>query len=169
MAEFLNGLTESLLRVSTLAAAAFFFSVLVRALVLSVHIVQSASMEPTLRVGDRICVFKRPWRPLAGGDVVVARVSGNTDNSNREVVKRVLWVDFKEDDASRFKWLSRRDGKQCSQPRLFIVGDNVTVSRDSRHYGPIAGKDLVGLAVCVAWPPRRARSLMYRECKSPYQ
>jgi signal peptidase I len=132
---------EWLLWAVSLTAAAWTTAWLTRALLVSVHVVRSASMEPTLRVGDRICAVRRPWRRIGGGDIVIARVSGPTAGSEREVVKRVAW---------------------SSGGGLFVVGDNAAVSRDSRHYGPIGADRLVALAVCVVWPPDRARSLLTR-------
>jgi signal peptidase I len=154
-----RAVAESLLWAVALTAAAWTAAWLTRAFLLSVHVVRSASMEPTLRVGDRICAVRRPWRRIAGGDVVIARVSGTTAGSEREVVKRVAWTRGEEGRAPRPRLLSGRQAHD-DRPQLFVVGDNAAVSRDSRHYGPIAADRLVALAVCVVWPPRRARSLL---------
>ena len=40
---------------------------------------------------------------------------------------------------------------------VFLLGDNSTNSRDSRHFGPISRSKLIGRLFAVAWPPSRAR------------
>jgi signal peptidase I len=42
---------------------------------------------------------------------------------------------------------------------LYVEGDNLKKSRDSRHYGPISKGLLVGVAEAVVWPPNRWRRL----------
>lgn len=41
----------------------------------------------------------------------------------------------------------------------FALGDNSAESRDSREWGPMLARELVGRAACVVWPIGRARRL----------
>ncbi|MDH3590828.1 MAG: S26 family signal peptidase, partial [Planctomycetota bacterium] len=42
---------------------------------------------------------------------------------------------------------------------VFLLGDNSVNSRDSRHFGTIDTRALVGRGWAVAWPPSRVRLL----------
>lgn len=145
---------ELLVSVTVVATASWVFALLVRYLLLSIYIVQSSSMEPALRIEDRVCVIRRTAltrrRPADGDIVVVNEPINQTGGRRRQVIKRVLWVEHDENEVANGWW--SRPGLR----RLFIVGDNVEVSQDSRHYGPVPGDDFVGLAVCIVWPPSRA-------------
>lgn len=41
----------------------------------------------------------------------------------------------------------------------FVLGDNTADSVDGRRFGPLSGRDVVGRATHVVWPPGRARRL----------
>ncbi len=85
------------------------------------------SMAPALRPGDRLFVTGRPagppaWPPV--GSVVAVR---DPRAPGRVLVKRVAAVD-------------RRGGT------LAVVGDNAPASTDSRAFGPVDRRALVGRA-----------------------
>ena len=52
------------------------------------------------------------------------------------------------------KRVARVDGE-----RLFLLGDNLESSTDSRTRGTVAAEDVAGVARAVYWPPRRWRLL----------
>jgi phage repressor protein C with HTH and peptisase S24 domain len=83
-------------------------------------------MAPALRDGDAILV--RRTRRVSPGDVVVCRFLGDAGLSVKRAVRRV-------------------DGG------WWVEGDNATVSRDSRDYGPA---QIVG-RVLLRWWPRLSR------------
>ncbi|MDB5166639.1 MAG: putative phage repressor [Candidatus Saccharibacteria bacterium] len=85
------------------------------------------SMLPTLRV-DQIVIAWR-WADIREGDVILLR------HESRDMLKRVAWV--------------RKD-------MMFVVGDNVTASRDSRQFGPIKTTSARGR---VIFPRRLSRPL----------
>ena len=76
--------------------------------------INGGSMMPVLRPGQIVIGWRK--RPVAG-DIVLARQMG------REVVKRIETV--------------KKDS-------VYLVGDNRTESHDSRHYGPVAFRDIIG-------------------------
>ena len=39
----------------------------------------------------------------------------------------------------------------------FVLGDNSASSRDSRHWGFVPFKDVLGKAILIWWPPKRIR------------
>src|SRR5687768_13941341 len=74
-------------------------------------VIADTSMQPALRPGDRVFVW-RPARPKPG-DVVVVR---DPEARSTFLIKRVT---------------------AASDAGLTVAGDNPNVSRDSRHFGPV--------------------------------
>ena len=77
------------------------------------------SMLPGLVPGDLLLVSKR--RKPHVGDIVVARING------REIVKRVVDVNETQE--------------------YTLEGDNKKASTDSRSFGSVRSKDIIGVAV----------------------
>ena len=93
--------------------------------------VRDTSMQPALRPGDRLLVTT--WARPRPGDVVVFR---DPEATRTLTVKRVQAL--------------------TPEGSLIVLGDNPNVSRDSRHFGPVARSLIVGRAVYRYLPgPRR--------------
>ncbi|HLC59288.1 MAG TPA: signal peptidase I [archaeon] len=86
--------------------------------------VEDKSMEPYLKSGDYVVINKMSYsfKNPAKGDVIV----------------------FKHVD----KFLVKRIGK-IIEDGYFVRGDNVKLSNDSRHFGPIDKKSIVGRVVKI--------------------
>ncbi len=100
-------------------------------------VVAGPSMEPTLFAGDRVVVDRWTFRqraPRTGELVLVLEESGGM------LVKRVVAVDRKH---GTFR----------------VLGDNLAVSRDSRHFGPIDRDRVRGRVVWRYWPLSRVGAL----------
>jgi nickel-type superoxide dismutase maturation protease len=87
-------------------------------------------MRPALEPGDRLLVA--PVRRLRPGDVVAL---GDPERPGALVVKRVARL---TDDA------------------VVVLGDRSELSVDSRHYGPVARRSVLGVAVYRYAPGHRA-------------
>ena len=161
-------------------AVAVLVAVLLRAFVVQTFFIPSASMEPTLMIGDRIIVsklsyhlhdvhrgniivFKRPPAENCGGEPVA------------DLVKRVIGLPG-ETISSRGNQVLI-NGKPIAQPWLpkgtvlgpaitptkiganayFVMGDNRTNSCDSRMWGTVQGKLIVGHVVLRIWPLSQIR------------
>jgi nickel-type superoxide dismutase maturation protease len=92
--------------------------------------VSGASMRPTLEPGDRLLVLA--WRRIRAGDLVALP---DPRQPTRTLVKRV----------------GRVDGAS-----LTVLGDDPTVSTDSRSFGPVPRRTVLGRAVYRYAPSRRA-------------
>lgn len=162
-------------------------ALVLRHVVLQISVVVSNSMHPTLRMGDRILVWKvhrRDFRrndvvvfraaPLPGVDDMSRRLSSSDDMKPRgsvELVKRVagcpgdrvVWsaehlsVGDRRLDVARAAPASGslRHELMLRADQLFLLGDDVARSEDSRHFGPVHTSAVVGRVVARIWPVRR--------------
>ena len=90
-------------------------------------------MLPTLRPGDRLLV--RYGGRVRSGRIVLARFADGT-----LAVKRV----------------DRRTPSRTGTPGWWLLGDNPS-GVDSRHRGPVADGDVLGVVVGRLWPRPRWR------------
>lgn len=120
--------------------------------------VTTSSMAPTLRAGDRILVCRSIWRvrPKRDEIIVFRDRAGGAHPRPRHLVKRVTAVAGDEVMlmGSRIRVPARM---------VFVMGDNVEVSRDSRDFGCVHSAAVTGKALVVAWPPKRI-GLLRRSC-----
>ena len=86
-------------------------------------LIEGESMWPTLNEGDTVLV--KPTRTAREGDIVLAK---HPYKSSVKMVKRVAEI--------------LPDGA------LILKGDNPVESTDSRNFGSISKKDVVGRVVC---------------------
>ena len=149
----------------TVAAAA----ILVAVLLLPVLRIYGSSMNPTLAEGDIVISLK--GSQFQTGDVVAFYYN------NKILIKRVIahtgeWVDIDEDgnvyvnnkkiDEPYLKDKAFGDCNielpyQVPESKLFVMGDNRSVSVDSRNtaVGCVAEEQIVGKVVFCVWPLKR--------------
>ena len=154
-----------------LLSLVFMFGV-VRPFVAEPFAIPSESMAPTLEAGDKVLASKFAYRlsEPRRGDIVVFAAS---ENSNEPTIKRVValpgdtvaikhgalfvngerkkepYVDYRLTDANFFGPMQVPEGS------FFVMGDNRANSRDSRWFGPVPEKDLLGKVLLRLWPPNR--------------
>ena len=152
-----------------------------RTLVFQPFSIPSASMEPTVDVGDRILVQKAffTWHDVHQGDIVVFRhPPADTDCSGpqgTDLVKRVIALPGQNIYSSGNNiyvngrplpenYLPKVDplgpaipGASASDPyrvpagEFYVLGDHREISCDSRYWGPVQGSTMVGKAVLLWW------------------
>ena len=154
-------------------------ALLVRAFVVQTFFIPSASMEPTLQIGDRILVDKLSYRLHAvhRGDIVVfGRPPGETASQNiQDLVKRVVgmpgetiwstgpnvYVQGPDTHGKVLEIPEPVPGTMLGPaiPRFtipandyYVLGDNRSNSDDSRFWGPIPSSLIVGRVVMRIWP-----------------
>ena len=133
--------------------------------------VASSSMAPRLRDGDHVLVDKVTYRlrPPQAGEIVVLEPPGDEPLAVKRVVALggshvaledgVLVVDGVAQREPGLD-LSGVDGVYFGpvpvpEGTVFVLGDNRGESVDSRSYGPVPLRDVVGRVVLGLWPPRR--------------
>ena len=158
---------ESLLAVGT----AFVLVVLAQALVVDVSTVSSGSMSPTLLLGDSVLVNRLLYRlhPPRRGDIILFRFP---QADGREFVKRVIALpgDTVEEQDGRFR-VNGTPVRTLSPDRpaqgvsgalnlapyripagqFYVLGDNQEASLDSRLWGTVDERNVIGKAFLVIW------------------
>lgn len=76
-------------------------------------------MEPTIHQGERVLVAKRWLLPITAGSIVIL----HHPQSSKVLLKRV---------------------KEIKGKMVFVVGDNMNESTDSRDFGWIEKKNIMG-------------------------
>lgn len=125
-------------------------------------VVRGESMDPTYRDGQTILARRRNWfsGPLSRGDVVVLRQDRDI------IIKRIYRLPGEEitdpDIVRRSQTSDLKDyyeqpltqTEKNKPPRLFvpegyiaILGDNRRVSEDSRIFGPVPLRDVLGVVI----------------------
>ena len=157
-------------------AVALIGAVLIRTVLFQAFFIPSASMDPTLKVHDRILVNKLSYHmhPVHRGDIVVFKRSANmplTEGNIKDLVKRVIGLPgetisstpsgqieingqiLQESYLPPGTALGQAIKSQVIPPgHYFVMGDNRTDSSDSRVFGPIAKHLIVGRAFILIWP-----------------
>src|SRR5579859_7677445 len=101
----------------------FFFSPIL------IFTVSGKSMEPKIQEGQKVVVLKKRFVPIKKGDIVVAKNPRN----ERILLKRIKEI--------RHSGLSRIKKNDTS---YFLIGDNGKESTDSRDFGWISKKNIIG-------------------------
>lgn len=164
---------------SILWAAAL--ALVIRTFIVAPFKIPSGSMRPTLIEGDRILVskFLYHFREPQRGEIIVFRFP---DNPKRPFIKRLIAVggDRVEIRDSHIVINGQPSGSAVVQETTYynqgefgqaqhvlevpdgmyyVLGDNSSSSHDSRFWGFVPRRLLIGKAICVFWPPKRVRAL----------
>ncbi|MFH1459235.1 MAG: signal peptidase I [Candidatus Omnitrophota bacterium] len=158
---------------------AFVLAMVIRAFVVQAFKIPTGSMIPTLIEEDRILVNKFIYwfRPPERGEVIVFKYPEDTSLA---FIKRLIGCAEEELEIkngkifinnekilntkinSRF-YYNRGDFGGIDQkikiPKdaLYVLGDNSNNSRDSRYWGFVPKKNLIGKAILIYWPLQRMR------------
>lgn len=109
--------------------------------------VKGHSMEPTLRDNQRILVCKALW--LVGqpkrGDIVVIR----GDRKGEYLVKRVAATggEFVDYEIQPFEYDFTQGKFKVPEGYVYVIGDNLAASEDSRAFGPVPLERILGKVV----------------------
>lgn len=151
-------------------------SLLVRTFVFQTYFIPSASMEPTLMIGDRIIVDKLSvdFGTIHTGDIIVFKAppAENCGTPVADLVKRVIGVPgdtltskgntiYINGKPLTEAWphtepLGTPIGHVYVKPgQYFVMGDNHDDSCDSRFWGTVPRSDIIGKVFLRIWPLSR--------------
>jgi signal peptidase I len=151
-------------------------SLIVRTFVFQTYFIPSASMEPTLMIGDRIIVDKLSvdFGTIHTGDIIVFKAPPAEDcgTTVADLVKRVIGVPgdkltskgntiYINGKALDETWtheepLGTPIGHVTVKPgQYFVMGDNHPDSCDSRFWGTVPRSDIIGKVFLRIWPLSR--------------
>ncbi|HEX2274818.1 MAG TPA: signal peptidase I [Acidimicrobiales bacterium] len=164
---------RGLLEWVVILAGALLLAFVVKTFLLQAFFIPSGSMEPTLKIHDRVLVNKLSYdlHDVNRGDIVVFRNPNGQEGSDvKDLIKRVIALPGERIEAGNGKILI--DGRSLEEPYLrqsalgglvlepqtvpdghvFVMGDNRGGSKDSRAFGPIDEDLIVGRAFVRVWP-----------------
>jgi signal peptidase I len=172
MKKFIRGAWEMLQTVVIAVSAVL----LVRAYVVQPFLVSGESMAPTFKTGDYLLVdeisynFRDPQR----GEIVVLKYP---KDRNVYFIKRVIGLPGETVIIENGKVGIFKDGKEIilnesytasgmavdqkfketlGSDQFFVMGDNRNYSFDSRNWGSLSKKDIVGVVRLRLWPLKSA-------------
>jgi len=151
-------------------------SFVMRSYVVQTFYIPSASMEPTLQIGDRILVSKLSvdFGTIHRGDIVVFKAppAEHCGDAVSDLVKRVIGLPGDHLTSKGNKIYYNGHLLHETWPHIeplqtpignvtvpknsyFVMGDNHPDSCDSRFWGSVPRKDLIGKVFLRIWPPSR--------------
>ena len=149
---------------------ALVLALIIRAFFLQVFWIPSGSMEPTLDINDRIVVNKVSFhfRDPRRLEVVVFRQVESADPTKKDLIKRLVGLPGERLELKNGVIVingrpidERHTGNQdfanfgpvtIPQDSFFVMGDNRPASADSRYWGFLPKKNLIGPAFLRIWP-----------------
>lgn len=156
----------------TFALIALIIVVPIRWFIAQPFIVRGASMHPTFETGDYLIVDQLSYRfeDPTRGDVIIIRYP-----KDRSVyfIKRIIGLPSETVELQGTKVIIRRPGQEAitleqsyvsaasrpeyatyslSPTEYFVMGDNRNESSDSRVWGPLPKKDIIGRALVRLFP-----------------
>ena len=157
-------------------------ALIIRTFIMAPFKIPSGSMRPTLIEGDRILVnkFIYRFRVPRRGEIVVFRYP---DDPKRPFIKRLAGiggdtVEIKDGRVivngeplngagifSSNQYYNQgpygQEGQAIRVPpgEFFVLGDNSLSSHDSRFWGFVPKRLMIGQAMCIFWPVTRWRIL----------
>ena len=161
---------------------AVILTLIIRTYVIQAFKIPSGSMRPTLLEGDKLFVNKFIYRfhEPQRGDIVVFKYP---EDPKKDFIKRMVAFEGETVEIKDGKILV--DGKPLTDPKRFgkfyyynhdpygppnekikiptnsyyVLGDNSANSTDSRFWGFVPKKNLLGKAMVRWWPPKRIGAL----------
>jgi signal peptidase I len=157
-----------------LIIAAVVIALVVKAFLIQAFYIPSASMDPTLKVHDRVLVNKLSYRlhDVHRGDIIVFKAPKGEETAQiKDLIKRVIGLPGESVEGRDGKVFI--DGRVLKEPYLrkgqqskafgpvtvpansfYVLGDNRLDSKDSTFFGPIKKSEIIGRAFVRIWPLR---------------
>lgn len=147
---------------------AVFIAGFIRIFFFDTYIITNKSMQPTLDEGDEILLIKKNFifNGIKNFDIIVFRRGENN------LVKRVIGCEgdrieiidgelYLNNDLIKYEYyiFDEEDNAiyTIGKNQYFVLGDNVSVSEDSRSFGLINGGNIIGQVILIFSPKNRFR------------
>lgn len=135
----------------------------IHSLFATIQIISGPSMLPTFTSGSHVFVDRRDWIELKRGEVVILKYPG--DPQHRSFIKRIIGVPgdtvairdsvvYVNNSPINESYLQlgtitapNIDSKVLGKDEYFTMGDNRPVSNDSRFFGPVERKFIIGRVI----------------------
>lgn len=137
---------------------------LIRAFIVTPAIVDGDSMDPTMMNGDVVIINKIAYRTMdiERFDIIVLKNEEDDD----KIIKRIIGmpnetVEYKNDQlyingnkiTTNMKFESTENFKaETKEGEYFVLGDNRSVSKDSRFLGSFKKEDIIGRVSLRLYP-----------------
>lgn len=161
---------------------AIILALVIRTFVVQAFKIPTGSMRPTLVEGDRILVnkFIYNFREPKRGDIIVFKYPGDekkdfikrliaTEGESLEIKNGDVYInDERVEDPfiiRQFHYYNKApfggENAKIIVPKrsFYVMGDNSASSRDSRYWGFVPEKNLIGKAFFLYWPLNRIRNV----------
>jgi len=154
-----------------LVVLALVIALLIKTFLFQAFFIPSESMVPTLKVHDRVLVNKLSYKlhPVHRGDIVVFKAPAGSDPGIDDLVKRVIGLPGETVSAQHgHVYINGKELPETYLPKgtvttnfspvtlapdhYWVMGDNRGNSKDSRVFGPIEKKNIVGRVFFRIWP-----------------
>lgn len=156
------------------AVLGFLLAIALTLFVVQGFCVSGSCMEPHLFTGERVLAWKLAYaaRDPHRGDIVIFHYPRDP---RQTYVKRVIGLPGEE--VAMHNGQITIDGQRLPEPyrvkvahgdmqpqlvphdEYFVMGDNRDVSDDSRYWGDLPRRQIIGQAVACYWPPRHCQIL----------
>ena len=154
-----------------IAGGALLIAFLIKTFLLQAFYIPSLSMDPTLKINDRVLVNKLSYdlHDVHRGDIVVFESPPNEGSSTKDLIKRVVGLPGETVESRDGRIYI--DGQVLDEPYLaahvqtgamdtvtvpadhyWVMDDNRGNSRDSRYFGAIPESLIIGRAFVRVWP-----------------
>jgi signal peptidase I len=167
-----QAILKEILMYAIVVLAAVVCATLIRVFIFEPFIVPTPSMEPTLKVGDKVIINKLAYKtgrikrgdivafhsPIeekdlvkravaVGGDEIMLTSEGEIYINGEKVIESYVPMD------QALSYINQT--VVLSDDEVFVMGDNRNNSFDSRYFGTISEEDVFGEFLIIYWPPSR--------------
>lgn len=169
-----SSVTRNALEWVGIVVLALIAAFLIKTFLLQAFYIPSESMDPTLKIGDRVLVNKLSYKmhDIHRGDIVVFKrppAEQGGDPTIKDLIKRVIGLPgdkvaahdghiFINDKELNEPYLPNGvttldfSGQMVPPNSYWVMGDNRPRSKDSRYFGAINKHLIVGRAFIRVWP-----------------
>ena len=159
---------KHIIEIISASLLAVFIAGFIRIFFFDTYIITNKSMQPTLDEGDEILLIKKNFifNGIKNFDIIVFRQGENNlvkrvvgcEGDRIEIIDGELYLNndlikceyyiFDEDDNASYT---------VGKNQYFVLGDNISVSEDSRSFGLINESDIIGQVILIFSPKDRFR------------